>query len=224
MISRLLGATVRFVLIIFGIITDKIGAKRTIIITLVLWLITIILSFFLNGKTDFYIIGFSVGILTKSRLVSRDFDILTGHSDCSLGCTLTTMDEHLRFRLEPGASPTWERITILEEAASKGIRITAFLGPFMPYLSDTNEALASLIGAVAHLPLDRVYADKLNPRPGVWNSVAIFLNRYYPHLLDGYQKLFFDREYYLAYCSDLRTRIRTIAKDCCLKDSLMAVF
>ena len=37
--------------------------------------------------------GFHPGILTKSKLVTRDFDILQGHSNCDLGCTLTTMDE-----------------------------------------------------------------------------------------------------------------------------------
>jgi MFS transporter, UMF1 family len=49
--------------IIFGIISDKIGAKKTIILTLSLWIVTIILSYFSLSKTDFYYIGFSVGIL-----------------------------------------------------------------------------------------------------------------------------------------------------------------
>lgn len=168
--------------------------------------------------------GFSVGILTKSKLVTRDFDILAAHNNCSVGCTLTTTDENLRFKLEPGASPTWERIKALEEAASKGIKISAFLGPFMPYLSDTDEALDSLIGAVAHLPLECVYADKLNPRSGVWNSVASFVSRYYPYLIDKYQQLFFDRECYISYSNDLRNRINMIARGYRLGAVLRAVF
>ena len=96
--------------------------------------------------------GFHVGILTKSKLVTRDFDILEGHGNCGVGCTLTAMDEKLRFHIEPGASPTRERIGALEEACSRGIKAWAFLGPFMPGLSDTDEALESLIAAVASYP------------------------------------------------------------------------
>lgn len=157
--------------------------------------------------------GFSVSILTKSKLVTRDFDILESHPACSVGCTLTTMDEQLRFRIEPGASPTRERISALEEAASRGVRISVFLGPFMPGLSDTDEALDALIAAVKYLPLDHAYADKLNPRPGVWNSVVPFLRRLHPELIEHYRQLFFNREYYLAYCKDLGTRMEKIAEE-----------
>ncbi len=155
--------------------------------------------------------GFYVGVLTKSKLVMRDFDILHSCESCELGLTLTTMDENLRFRIEPGASPTWERIATLEKACNKGIKAWAFLGPFMPYLSDTDEALDALISAVAPLPLCRIYADKLNPLPGFWNSIASFLKRYRPDLLGNYLKLFFDRKEYASYCADLGRRFQAIA-------------
>ncbi len=156
--------------------------------------------------------GFHPGILTKSKLVTRDFDILQGHSNCDVSCTLTTMDEQLRFRIEPGASPTRERIAALEEACNRGIAASAFLGPFMPGLSDTDDALDALISAVAPLPLTHFHADKLNRRPGVWNSLVPFLKRYHPEHLDGYRRLFFDEEEYQAYCANLGVRLRAIAE------------
>lgn len=168
--------------------------------------------------------GFHAGILTKSKLVTRDFDILEGHDNCDVGCTLTTMDEQLRFRIEPGASPTRERIAALEEACSRGITAWAFLGPFMPGLSDTDEALDTLVSAIAPLSLSHVYADKLNPRPGVWNSVVPFLKRWHPELIETYRKLFFDREEYGAYCEDLGTRLRVISESQGLSSKLNTVF
>lgn len=168
--------------------------------------------------------GFHPSILTKSKLVARDFDILQGHSNCDVSCTLTTMDEQLRFRIEPGASPTRERIAVLEEACSRQIPAGAFLGPFMPGLSDTDEALDALISAVAPLPLSRIYADKLNPRPGVWNEVVPFLRRYHPHLLELYRRLFFDQDEYRAYCTDLSGRLRAISASHGLSDRLNPVF
>ena len=160
-------------------------------------------------------------ILAKTVLVKSG---ITDYAvNCDLGCTLTTMDEHLRFRIEPGASPTWERIAVLEEACSRGIKAWAFLGPFMPGLSDTDESLDALISAVAPLPLSHLYADKLNPRPGVWNSLVPFLKRHHPELLDRYRKLFFDCNEYAAYCADLANRIRAIGEAHGLKGKLNAV-
>lgn len=168
--------------------------------------------------------GFHVGILTKSKLVTRDFDILQGRDNCSVSCTLTTMDEQLRFRIEPGASPTRERIDALERAAQLGIRIGAFLGPFMPELSDTDESLDALFSAIAPLPLSQILADKLNPRPGVWNSIAPFVKRYRPELMQTYRRFFFDQEYYGAYCGDLGRRLRKIAEEHGVGDRVRAVF
>lgn len=168
--------------------------------------------------------GFHVGILTKSKLVKRDFDILQGRDNCDLACTLTTIDENLRFRIEPGASPTRDRIAVLEEACSKGIDAWAFLGPFMPGFSDTDEALDALISAIAPLPLSQLLADKLNPRPGVWNEVAHFLSRNRPELIEHYRKLFFDAEEYRAYCDDLRRRLQSIAESNGVLEKLKMVF
>lgn len=168
--------------------------------------------------------GFHPGILTKSKLVTRDFDILEGHPNCDVSCTLTTMDEQLRFRIEPGASPTRERIAALEEACNRGISAGAFLGPFMPGLSDTDEALDALISAVAPLPLTQLLADKLNPKPGVWNEIIPFLRRCHPDLIDLYRRLFFDQDEYRAYCEDLGHRLRKIAEAHRVGDRLNPVF
>jgi DNA repair photolyase len=91
--------------------------------------------------------------------------------------------------------------------------VSAFLGPLLPGLSDTDEALDSLLSAVAPLPLSHIYADKLNRRPGVWNSLVPFLNRYHPVLLDLYRRLFFDELEYRAYCEDLGRRLGNILLD-----------
>ncbi len=47
--------------VILGIIADSIGQKRTIVITLFMWLATIILAYFVEDKTGFYIVGLIAG-------------------------------------------------------------------------------------------------------------------------------------------------------------------
>ena len=47
--------------VVLGIIADKIGQKRTIIITLFMWLVTVALAYFVYDKIGFYIVGLLAG-------------------------------------------------------------------------------------------------------------------------------------------------------------------
>lgn len=58
--------------IIFGIIADSIGQKRTIIITLILWIVTIILAIVIYDKSGFYVVGLLAGsAMGSSQSTSR---------------------------------------------------------------------------------------------------------------------------------------------------------
>ena len=66
--SSFLGAT------IFGYIFDKIGAKKSIIITLILWILVIIGAYFCINKYQFYVVGIGAGFaLGSSQSCSRTF-------------------------------------------------------------------------------------------------------------------------------------------------------
>jgi DNA repair photolyase len=155
--------------------------------------------------------GFEVFALTKSTLVRRDFDLLASSRDSSLGCTITTLDECLRCKLEPSASPSEERFRTLEMAAEVGIRTSANFAPLMPELSDTDEGLSALFTRAAEVPLHHINVDKLNPRPGVWNSLVQFLHRNRPELIPLYRRLFFDTQAYEEYTKALGERVRQAA-------------
>ncbi|MGQ9525163.1 MAG: radical SAM protein [Armatimonadota bacterium] len=168
--------------------------------------------------------GYEISILTKSSLVSRDWDILAGYGRAEIGATLTTADESLRAQIEPGASPTRARAEALRSAAEKGVRVYAFLGPFMPYLSDRDEHLDALMALISDLPLTHVWVDKLNPRPGVWLSVMSWLRRLRPDLVPAYRAILYDAEERAAYCTDLSARVRAVASDHGLADKLRLGF
>lgn len=58
--------------ILFGIVTDKIGPKKTITITLVLWILVCIAAFFIWSVTMFYFVAFAAGIaMAASQSASR---------------------------------------------------------------------------------------------------------------------------------------------------------
>ena len=58
--------------VVFGIIADSVGQKKTIMITLFMWLITVALAFFIYDKTGFYIVGLIAGAsMGSSQSTSR---------------------------------------------------------------------------------------------------------------------------------------------------------
>jgi len=150
--------------------------------------------------------GFQVNILTKSVNVRDDFDTIR-QGNVHLGVTITVMDDSLCRKIEPGASITRNRIRLLQDAADNGIKTWAFIGPFMPFLSDNMENIDAIFESLSKIKLDHVYFDQLNLRSGVWQSIKNFLSTSYPHLLGSYSKLLYDQSRREAYKEDIERLI-----------------
>jgi len=154
---------------------------------------------------------FSVSALTKNALATRDLDLLKlGGGE--LGITVTTLDANLARLIEPGASPPEKRLEVLEASKSKGIKIYAFIGPLLPFLSDTEVNITGLIKAVKDIGVDHFYVDKLNLRYGVWLALLKLLKEHYPALLPEYRKIFFEQEAKEAYKDRLSQTVNNIAE------------
>lgn len=169
--------------------------------------------------------GFSVTILTKSALIERDFDLLSLSPErVELGFTITSLDEKLQSLIEPRASSPLVRLSLLKKAADSGIRVYAFLGPLLPYLSDREGDLDKIFCSLRNIELDYIYLDRLNRRFGVWESLYPVLERYYPHLCAGYKMLLFDRRACESYSHSLAKRAEGIAKRYGLERKLRLCF
>jgi DNA repair photolyase len=153
---------------------------------------------------------FPVSALTKNALAARDLDLLK-QGGGELGVTVTTLDASLARLIEPGASPPEKRLEVLQEAKSKGIKTYAFLGPLMPFLSDTENNISGLFKAVEDVGVDYFYVDKLNLRYGVWPALLKLLKEHYPALLPDYRKIFFEQEAKEAYKERLSQMIHAVA-------------
>jgi DNA repair photolyase len=162
---------------------------------------------------------YEISALTKSALARRDLDLLAS-GNVDFGVTVTTLDPHLARLIEPGASPPLERLAVLEEAKNKGIRSYAFVGPLLPFLSDTEESIKSLLKAIKDIGVDYFYLDKLNLRYGVWPALLKLLHERYPALLADYRKIFFENAARMAYLDDLSSRARRIAGELGMADKM----
>jgi len=168
--------------------------------------------------------GFAPSILTKSGLVTRDYDILGRYPDCEIGFTITTLDEEIRRALEPNASPSLKRVAAMREAADRGIRTYAFIGPLLPFLCDGEENIDEIFRTISDIGLERIYVDKLNLRYGVWRSVASLLSSRYPQLLGRYRKVLFTADGAESYRRSLSEKAVDIASKYGLSDKLVLVF
>lgn len=151
-------------------------------------------------------------ILTKSTLASRDLDLLTSKEGVELGVTITTLDEGLRRLIEPRSSPSAERLALLQEAKRRGIRTYAFVGPLLPYLSDTENSLTPLLKAVKDVGADYFYVDRLNRRFGVWPSLKSLLQEHFPDLVDEYRWIFFNERASREYSDRLIATVNCLAR------------
>ena len=167
---------------------------------------------------------YPVTILTKSGLAARDLDLLPGRENVELGVTLTTLDESLRAKIEPRASATEKRISLLHDAKERGITTYAFLGPFMPRLSDGEDNLGALLQLISEAGVAYFYVDRLNPRPRVWASLRDFLQEHYPFLIDEFREILFNAEARLQYSADLMTTVTRLARRYRLDDKMRFCF
>ncbi len=86
-------------------------------------------------------------ISTKSTLVLRDFDLIDELSRITyinIAATITTMDETVRKKIEPGGAPSAERFAMLKEFRKTNASIGLHVMPIIPYITDSRENFEAL--------------------------------------------------------------------------------
>ncbi len=151
---------------------------------------------------------FPVSILTKSALVRRDLDLIRRFRDVEVAFTITTLDDAIRQRFEPGASPIPARLDALRAFAGAGVRTWAFCGPLLPCLSDDDAQIDALFGELQRAGVGYVLVDSLNLCGAARGRIARVLEAHYPHLVADYRVLARNRE---PYHDALLARTRAIA-------------
>ena len=91
---------------------------------------------------------FGVAIATKSTLLLRDLDILQTikeHSPVLCKVTITTANDTLSKKIEPGVPPSSERFAMINTLSQAGIFSGILLMPVLPWLEDSEQNILSLI-------------------------------------------------------------------------------
>ena len=149
-----------------------------------------------------------VHILTKSDLVQRDIPLLRQLKDCKVGFSITTMDQNIARVLEPGAPLPNERLKAAKQLMKAGIPVWVFIAPLLPGLTDTEEALATLLGALKQNGITEMHMDNLNPYPAVVNRLKYVYRKYFPAALSELEKYL---RYPGSYWDEISVRLQRLS-------------
>jgi DNA repair photolyase len=153
--------------------------------------------------------GFEVGVLTKSDLVARDRDVLLRLESPDVGFTITCLDAGLAKAVEPKAPPPARRLEAMRELASAGIPVWGFLGPVLPALSDSEEAIAEVLREMERAGASHVLVDRMNLYPKVWSRFRDLVSREFPEHLGALTAI---RSSPGRYESELSDRVESAAR------------
>jgi DNA repair photolyase len=152
---------------------------------------------------------FPVEISTKSTLVIRDLDVLKQIDETAIlpadlrevlnrgviiSFSFSTLDEALARILEPGAASPGDRLEALRACKEKGFLTGATFIPVLPFISDSEDELDSMIGAAKEYGADYVLVGGLTlfgDGPNDCKTLYYqFLANHYPELIPKYRSLY----------------------------------
>jgi len=135
-----------------------------------------------------------VSVLTKSALVQRDIDAwstVNRGPGFILNLSIATLDEGIRRRFEPGASPIPDRLQALRAFRQRGVPVGVMAMPLLPFISDAEEDVRALLTALKEAGAAFVMPAGLTLRPG--RQKDFYLQRVgeaYPDLLPRYREIY----------------------------------
>ena len=134
-----------------------------------------------------------VGIVTKGTMLIRDLDLLTELSRraaCTVCFSITTLDEGLRRKLEPGTPPAQKRLQVMEKLVAAGVNAGVILAPIIPGITDSPSNLEEVAKAAAHHGARFLSSNVLNLKEGTKEHFFSFLQKEYPSLAGTYRRLY----------------------------------
>ena len=135
--------------------------------------------------------NFGVTPQTKSDLILRDLDLLSSinrKAKAVVQMTLTTADDDLCRKIEPGVCPTSRRFEVLKACQEAGIPTVVWFSPLLPFINDTKENLEGIVDYCARAGVHSIicFGFGLSMREGNREYFYDALDRHFPGLKERY--------------------------------------
>jgi DNA repair photolyase len=142
--------------------------------------------------------GLSIGIVTKSNLITRDTEILRRvgeHNRISVSVTVTTMNTELARKLEPRAPRPDLRLEAVRQLNLAGVYAGVNCAPVLPEITDRPRDLEALVKAASEAGAQYIFPSPLFLKPCSAAVFLPFLEENFPALVEFYRKRYADRAF-----------------------------
>ena len=142
--------------------------------------------------------GLTIGIVTKSNLVTRDVEILRRVGErnrISVNVTVTTVDAELARKLEPRAPRPDLRLEAVRQLNLAGVDAGVICAPVLPEITDGTRDLEALVKAASEAGAKWIFANPLFLKPCSAAVFLPFLAEHFPALVDNYKKRYEGRAF-----------------------------
>ena len=137
--------------------------------------------------------GTPMSILTKGTLIRRDIPLLVKAAErvpVDVQMSIAMYDDELQKAIEPGAPTTQARLDTVRALADAGFRVTVFLMPIMPHMTDSVAAIDEALARIKAAGARTVIYGALHLRAGVKPWFFQWLGEARPDLVSSYRGLY----------------------------------
>ena len=166
--------------------------------------------------------GYRLGIITKSKLIERDIDLLTEiarHNTLVLHITITTPDAALARMLEPRAPRPDLRFQAVRRLREAGLTAGILCSPLLPGITDDARALDAMASRAAEARASFFAAEPLFLKSCSRPTFLSFVREHFPHLEQDYQTRFAERDF---AGPEYRLKLQTMVQQACRRYGLSA--
>ena len=166
---------------------------------------------------------FPVHVITRSDLVTRDFDILheidqkailppdlEGQMPAKAIVTFSfsTLDDKTARIFEPGATPPSRRLACMQKTLEAGFYSGVSLMPLLPFITDSSNDLELFYSTFSKAGAKYIFPASITlfgDGPAASKTLTLrAIEKHYPELVDNYRKLFsygyqIDRNYHKGF-------------------------
>jgi DNA repair photolyase len=156
-----------------------------------------------------------VSIVTKGPMVVRDIDVLqkiARLAECRVYVSLPTVVEEAWAKLEPGTAPPAQRLRAVRTLIDAGIDAGILMMPLVPGITTSRSAVERTLTAIAEAGAKFVGAGVARFDPGVREHFFAFLEREYPGLVHGYERLYKGTNAPKPYAQEIKAMVDLLAK------------
>ncbi len=166
------------------------------------------LAHLLEGRTP-------IGLVTKGPMVVRDTDLLAEigrRCGCTVYISVPTVHEAAWTALEPGTAHPLQRLRAVRQLRDAGVRAGVLMAPVVPGFTTQRDRLEATVKAVSDHGAAFMGANLMYLKGGTRDHFMGFLAAEFPHMVQGYNRLYAGAHAPAPYVAAVRQMIAALQK------------